>query len=102
MLVDNEAVLLGLKAVLMEKKSHGRDTLLAEIARLEVQHRIEEGVPERALRLYGVVLSDDLLSPTAQIPSAGSSDGGNDRVGLDPTSPRSKENTHVHAVPVGV
>lgn len=63
MLVDFEAVLLDLKRAILAKNSHGQRDLLAVISRLEVEHQLDEGTPERALRLYGVVLSDDLLRP---------------------------------------
>ncbi len=64
MLVDYERVLLELKRVLLTKKSHGADSLLAELARLEVKYQLLEGVPERALRLYGYEVPGDLPRPT--------------------------------------
>lgn len=75
MLVDFEAVLLGLKQEILSKKSHGQRDLLAAISRLEVEHRLEEGTPERALRLFGVVLSDDLLRPALSEARAPRGDG---------------------------
>lgn len=93
MLVDFERVLLDLKTVLAAKKSHGGDSLLAEIARLEARHRCEEGLPEKALRLYGESLRDALLpAPSGSLEDP--ADGYNDRVGLAPASHRSKEMNH--------
>lgn len=75
MLVDHERVLLELKQHIGSKSHHGQRDLLAEIARLEVANAVEEGVPERALRLYGVVFSDDLLRPPSSDPRVDPSDG---------------------------
>lgn len=60
MLVDHEALLLDLKRHLVTKNSHGQRDLLGLIAHLEVAHAVEEGVPERALRLYGADLAEAL------------------------------------------
>lgn len=70
MLVDHERVLADLKGIIADKSAHGQRDLLAAIARLEAQHRVEESLPERALRLYGVVFADDLLQSKA--PNIGS------------------------------
>jgi hypothetical protein len=101
MLVDYEAVLLDLKAVLAQKKSHGGDALLLEIARLEQQHRSVEGLPEKALRLYGPELADAL--PSAHRPVSGAADGDNESEALDAEGHRSQEKHRAqHAVPLGV
>src|SRR3954469_8142772 len=94
-LVDHERVVLDLKRAIVAKKSHGQRDLLALIAQLEVQHQLEEGVPERALRLYGVVFSDDLLRPSLSDPRVGRGDGADDlrAAGADATVPQ--EGTHV-------
>lgn len=65
MLVDAERVLLDLKRHIASKSHHGQRDLLAEIARLEVQNQLEEGLPERALRLYGVKFAEDLTRPSS-------------------------------------
>jgi hypothetical protein len=54
MLVDTERVLLDLKRHLATKPHHGQRELALVIAELEAKHQIEEGLPERALRLYGM------------------------------------------------
>lgn len=101
MLVDFEAVLLDLKAVLVTKASHGRDALLAEIAGLEVKHRVTEGLPEKALRLYGEELAD-ALRPAVSPPSLEAADGHNDTAVLDAAAHRStQEDHHAPGVPVG-
>lgn len=61
MLTDHERVLLKLKAHVASKKSHGQRDLLATIAALEAECAVEEGLPEKALRLFGNRLSEDLL-----------------------------------------
>lgn len=43
MLIDHERVLLGLKAHIATKRSHGQDELLRKLAELEVESRIPEG-----------------------------------------------------------
>ncbi|MET0604176.1 MAG: hypothetical protein ABW167_19485 [Baekduia sp.] len=79
MLVDYEKVARDLKAYIAGKGSHGQRDLLAEIGRLEAAHKLEEGLPEMALRLYGVVFSDALLRPALGPPVTGDLDGPDDR-----------------------
>lgn len=43
MVIDYERVVLGLKAHITSKRSHGQDELLQVLARLEVDSRIPEG-----------------------------------------------------------
>lgn len=93
MLVDHERAWLALKALIADKGSHGRDTLLAEMSKLEVQHTLEEGLLERALRLYGVALSDDLLRPAHALPSSGARDGLHDRPAAGSEATVNKEST---------
>lgn len=66
MLVDYERVVQRLRQEMVERQGIGRDGLYALIARLEVECAVEEGLPERALRLYGVALSDDLITSGLQ------------------------------------
>lgn len=94
MLVDCERVLLLLKQHIASKNSHGQRDLLAEIARLEVECRVDEGLPEKALRLYGVVFSDDLLRPADADPRADQRDGHDDIPRRVADSPVHKEDTH--------
>ena len=51
-LVDHEAVLAALKAAIRAKPSFGRRELTDLLCDLEVLHRKDESVPERALRVY--------------------------------------------------
>ncbi len=66
MLVDCEHVLLDLKREIALKSHHGQRDLLAAIARLEVKHEIAEGLPEEALRLYGL----DFFMEAVRTPSS--------------------------------
>lgn len=59
-LVDYEAVVLDLEAEVAAKNSHGQRDLLRKIAELRQEHRVTEGLPERALRLYGAELGEDI------------------------------------------
>lgn len=68
MLVDSERVLLELEDFFISKNSFGSRELLRKLVELKSECRITEGVPEKALRLYGVLLSEDLISA----PDAGS------------------------------
>lgn len=97
MLVDYEKVVRDLKVYFARKGSHGRDGLLAEIARLEAEHQLEEGLPEKALRLYGVVVSDALLRPALGAPALESLDGHVDPVGRRPLGHRHQEDHDGHA-----
>lgn len=79
MLVDYERAWLALKAATLGKQGIGVGTLHALMAELEIKNRVEEGLPERALRLYGVALAQDLTigghSPATTTALAQSSDG---------------------------
>jgi hypothetical protein len=66
MLTDHERVLLKLKAHIASKGSHGQRELLGLIGKLEVECSVEEGLPERALRLYGNMMSEDFLGRLEQ------------------------------------
>jgi hypothetical protein len=102
MLIDHERVLLDLKRSIAAKSHHGQRDLLAEIARLEVENVVEEGVPERALRLYGVALSSDLIRPSSLEPRVALADGHNGDA-LRPGSHRDKEERHErHRIAAGV
>jgi hypothetical protein len=57
MLFDAERVLLELEEYIDTRTSHGRDALHAQIRRLRRSHRIEEGLVEKATRLYGPELA---------------------------------------------
>lgn len=61
MRIDHEAVLGDLKKHLQSKDSHGRRELLTKIGELEAEHGIKEGTTERALRVAGNRLSEELL-----------------------------------------
>lgn len=69
MLVDWEAVVLDLEAYIEAKpgRSFGERELSNELRRLRVRHRVTEGLPERALRLYGADLID-VLRPRPATP----------------------------------
>ena len=76
MLVDYERAWLALKEATAGKQGIGIGTLHALMAELEISNRVEEGLPERAFRLYGVALAQDLTignhipaSPEAHAPS---------------------------------
>lgn len=99
MLVDYERVVLAIKREVASKKSHGGAALLAAIAQFEVDCIVEEGLPERALRLYGVALSDDLITPTHRDPDLGHGDGDNDRLSLVGSAIRSEEHHVGHHHP---
>jgi hypothetical protein len=61
LLVDYEAVLQDLRIHLETKDSHGRRELHTVLGELEAKHAIREGVTERALRIAGAKLSDELM-----------------------------------------
>jgi hypothetical protein len=92
MLVDYERVVALLKRHATSKGSHGQRELLEVIARLEAECMIEEGLPEKALRLYGVVLSDDLLRPSLRDPRAGLVDGHVEGAPAGDASPSDRRN----------
>lgn len=59
-LVDWEAVALDLEGYVLSRNSHGQRDLLAKLAELKIRHRQVEGLPEKALRLYGSELAEAL------------------------------------------
>ncbi len=59
-LVDWEAVVLDLEAHVMSRNSHGQRDLLRVLTELKIRHRQVEGLPEKALRLYGPELAEAL------------------------------------------
>jgi hypothetical protein len=61
MLTDYEAVVRDLRIHLEKKDSHGRRELHTVIGELEARHAILEGVTERALRIAGAKLSEQLI-----------------------------------------
>lgn len=61
MLTDYEAVVRDLKIHLEQKDSHGRRELHTVIGELEAKHAVLEGVTERALRIAGAKLSEQLI-----------------------------------------
>jgi hypothetical protein len=76
-LVDHERLLLDFKEYVIKKSQHGQRDLLTEIARLEVLHQLNEGLPEMALRLYGSQFSEDLLRPIPDQDRVPDRDGNN-------------------------
>lgn len=62
MLTDYAAVVRDLKVHLESKDSHGRRELHTVIGELEAKHSLKEGTIERALRVYGANLSDELIN----------------------------------------
>lgn len=97
MLVDHERVLLDLKQEIAQKSHHGQRDLLALVATLEAKHRLDEGLPERMLRLYGVQVGSDFLkdgssSERGRVPAA---DDPKDRAQRGDSNHESEEDTHV-------
>jgi hypothetical protein len=62
MLIDYEAVVHDVEAYIEGKdgNSFGERELTDLLRSLRVRHRIQEGLPERALRLYGPQLAESL------------------------------------------
>ena len=85
---------MALKGATAGKQGIGVGTLHALMARLEIENQVEEGLPERAFRLYGVALAQDMTignhTPAPQEAQAPSVDGD----GFAPSDPGdgSKEN----------
>jgi hypothetical protein len=96
MLVDFERVIALLKREVASKPSHGQRDLLATIARLEGECMIEEGLPEKALRLYGPDLADALaqLRPARRDPRVVLADGLADDAGGVTTDRRTNGSSH--------
>lgn len=98
MLVDYEAVLLDLKRHLATKPHHGQRELAVVIAQLEVKNRVEEGMPDRALRLYGLEFFEEAITSSRQPPSTerrvAPGDGHQVRALRGDSSPQSEEDTH--------
>lgn len=84
-MVDHERVLGQLKARLQArngdgdtKDSWGRRELLQIIGELEAENTLEEGLPEKVLRLHGTALSRELLTKGAdERPTTEAAAGGN-------------------------
>lgn len=71
MLIDYEAVVNALEEHFLSEHSHGQRRLLQKLAELRVEHRIhDEGLPQKALRLYGAELfaQDNGGHPPAEAP----------------------------------
>lgn len=64
-LLDYEGIVLDLERHFLTKNSFGQRELLALVAQLRVDHRQVEGLPEKALRLYG----SDLAEAVKQSPA---------------------------------
>lgn len=78
MVTDSERVLQDLKVFLQSKDSHGRRELLQTIGELEARHTLSEGLPERALRLHGAILSEELKAHGSDTrPATEAAAGGN-------------------------
>jgi hypothetical protein len=91
-LVDHERLLLRLKEYIAGREGHGSRTLLAEISRLETECQVEEGLPEKAFRLYGVALAHDLItSGTESAPQSPQASAGEDDGTALPRANRTKE-----------
>lgn len=103
MLIDHEQAWLLLKEVVRAKRAHGADGLLVEMSRLEVECRVEEGIPERALRLYGIALGDFPRPAPPSPAQPGLADGHDDSrpAGRPGDSHRPQEDTrdYLSAVP---
>lgn len=68
MLIDYERVVLRLRQEMVGRQGIGADGLLALIGRLEAECAVEEGLPERALRLYGSEIFELIKSGTSSAP----------------------------------
>lgn len=98
MLVDYEQAWLDLKELISSKRSHGADTLLVEMARMEIACKTLEGLPEKALRLYGQELAEALV-PAVSPPEEGTADGANEAGALVAPVHRSIQEEHHAADP---
>lgn len=67
-LVDYERVVVRLRQEMVGRQGIGADGLLALIGRLEAECAVEEGLPERALRLYGSEIFELIKSGTPSAP----------------------------------
>lgn len=65
-LVDYERAWGQLAALISGKPHHGARDLALEMARLVAVNSVEESLPERALRLYGWQLHEDLRAAARQ------------------------------------
>ena len=61
MLIDYERAWVHLQRFILSKPSHGQNQLLAEMARLTVEHKVAEGGLPALLRLYGVAIQTDAV-----------------------------------------
>lgn len=102
MLVDCERVLLEVKRYIATKPHHGQRELSAVINSLEAEHSIEEGLPERTLRLYGLEFFEEAIrasrdqptSPGGRVPPA---DGNQARASRGDSIPQSEEDDHARS-----
>lgn len=78
MVVDHEAVLADLEAHIQAKGSWGRRELIEYLAAARARHRVPEGLPEKALRLYGPQLIEVLRQRPATFDPEGT-DGMDER-----------------------
>lgn len=86
---DYEAVVQDLEAFIQGKDgpSFGRRELVDKLLELRVRHRMAEGLPERALRLYGPELTEILRQRSATPGPEGPGGMGDDaihRIGATP------------------
>jgi hypothetical protein len=95
MLVDSEHVLLELESYIASRSSHGRNDLLLKITELKTAHTVTEGLPEKAIRLFGTQLSEDLIRTH---PGKAPADEDSDRAPAMATAPghRSPNGTEEH------
>jgi hypothetical protein len=99
-LIDWEGVVLELEGHVLSKNTHGQRELLAKLAELRVRHRQIEGLPEKALRLYGPELAD-AVSRHDGIPGAVVPDdiGGGSPARSESTTPEKDRYAQHAAVP---
>lgn len=71
MLIDYEAVVADFRAYIETRPSHGQRDLRAKLSDLLVEHRIKEGVLEKALRVFGIDLSAQIRKLGILPPSDG-------------------------------
>lgn len=65
MITDYEAVVADLRIYLVGKRSFGQRELIIKLTELEAKHRVEEGLPEKALRMYGNEIHEAITQPPA-------------------------------------
>lgn len=90
-LCDAEAVLADLKRVIAAKPHHGSRDLAVALVELEAKHHLAEGPIERALRVYGVRLSEDLRAAARDEQV---NDNGGSSADAVPAHPGHRQTTH--------